>query len=490
MINIRTRIHDNFSVEFKESFVVDAQQRKNDFAVNTWIFVPNSLDIHPDSYSKEQFYRDVKSNVRLKTPVYLLRDIAGGDAVPLTYLRDAMSVMAKAPDKVNIAEYEYQIKMFCAIAKSSIRDEVQHILEKSEMEDILDSCDNYIGYINGLVQSYRALEHIIDVPTANPALRAHFSFGDEFLSYMSVYYSFKLIKLLEDKPEAERQSAALKEFLRETGDYRSRKGFPAVSANNKKNNDQLIYRYGVLRKYVASDLFVELTKKKDGVAVEQIYYSIAAGMAMVIATVVTIIFQKSFASFPILLFLALIASYMLKDRVKDLMRYYFAHKLGKKYFDNKAVINIKEQKVGYIKEGVDFISESKIPAEVLEMRNSSTLIPAAIHILDEKIILYRKLVTIDSQLLAQNSVYPLTGINDIFRLHFKSFCHKMDNPEQWLDLLEQDGRISRVKANKFYYINIITQVKDASESRYHHFRVKMTRDGIKDIENLSREERL
>ena len=249
------------------------------------------------------------------------------------------------------------------------------------MEDILDSCDNYIGYINGLVQGYRALEQIIDVPTASPALRAHFYFGDEFLSYMSVYYSFKLIKLLEGKPEAERQSAALKEFLRETGDYRSRKGFPAVSANNKKNNDQLIYRYGVLRKYVASDLFIELTKKKDGVAVEQIYYSIAAGMAMVIATVVTIIFQKSFASFPILLFLALIASYMLKDRVKDLMRYYFAHKLGKKYFDNKAVINIKEQKVGYIKEGVDFISESKIPAEVLEMRNSSTLIPAAIHIL-------------------------------------------------------------------------------------------------------------
>jgi hypothetical protein len=55
MINIRTRIHDNISVEFKESFVVDAGQRKNDFAVNTWIFVPNSLDINPESYSKGSF---------------------------------------------------------------------------------------------------------------------------------------------------------------------------------------------------------------------------------------------------------------------------------------------------------------------------------------------------------------------------------------------------------------------------------------------------
>lgn len=490
MINIRTRIHDNYSVEFKESFVVDAGYRKNDFAVNTWIFVPNSLDIHPDSYSKEQFYRDVKSNVRLKTPVYLLRDIAGGDAVPLGYLRDAMSVMAKAPDTANIAEYEYQIKMFCAISKSSIRDEVQHILEKREMEDILKSCDNYMGYINGLVQGYRSLEQIIDVPTAGPELRAHFSFGDEFLSYMSVYYSFKLIKLLEGNPAAERQSAALKDFVRDTGHYRSRKGFPAVSADNRKNNDRLIYRYGVLRKYVASDLFIELEKKKDGVAVEQLYYSIAAGVAMIFATIVTVIFQKSFGSFPILLFLALIVSYMLKDRVKELARYYFAHKLGKKYFDNKAVINIKDQKVGHIKEGVDFVSASRIPAEVLEMRSRSNLMPASTHILDEKIILYRKLVTIDSHLLAQNSVYPLTGINDIFRLHFTSFFHKMDNAEQWLDLLEKDGTISKVRANKLYFINIITQVKDASESRYHHFRVKLTRDGIKGIEDLSREETL
>lgn len=490
MINIRTRIHDNYSVEFKESFVVDAGYRKNDFAVNTWIFVPNSLDIHPDSYSKEQFYRDVKSNVRLKTPVYLLRDIAGGDAVPLGYLRDAMSVMAKAPDTANIAEYEYQIKMFCAISKSSIRDEVQHILEKREMEDILKSCDNYMGYINGLVQGYRSLEQIIDVPTAGPELRAHFSFGDEFLSYMSVYYSFKLIKLLEGDPAAERQSAALKDFVRDTGYYRSRKGFPAVSADNRKNNDRLIYRYGVLRKYVASDLFIELEKKKDGVAVEQLYYSIAAGVAMIFATIVTVIFQKSFGSFPILLFLALIVSYMLKDRVKELARYYFAHKLGKKYFDNKAVINIKDQKVGHIKEGVDFVSASRIPAEVLEMRSRSNLMSASTHILDEKIILYRKLVTIDSHLLAQNSVYPLTGINDIFRLHFTSFFHKMDNAEQWLDLLEKDGSISKVRANKLYFINIITQVKDASESRYHHFRVKLTRDGIKGIEDLSREETL
>ncbi len=46
MIDIKAKIHDKFSVEFKVGFVADGE-RGNDFAINTWIFLPNSLDINP-----------------------------------------------------------------------------------------------------------------------------------------------------------------------------------------------------------------------------------------------------------------------------------------------------------------------------------------------------------------------------------------------------------------------------------------------------------
>ena len=318
-------------------------------------FCTNSLDIHPILTAKRSLSRCKEQ--RFKTPVYLLRDIAGGDAVPLGYLRDAMSVMAKAPDTANIAEYEYQIKMFCAISKSSIRDEVQHILEKREMEDILKSCDNYMGYINGLVQGYRSLEQIIDVPTAGPELRAHFSFGDEFLSYMSVYYSFKLIKLLEGDPAAERQSAALKDFVRDTGYYRSRKGFPAVSADNRKNNDRLIYRYGVLRKYVASDLFIELEKKKDGVAVSSCIIPLLRSGNDICYNCYRH-FSEKFRIVSHSPFLALIVSYMLK--IGQSLRVTILPINCKNILTIRRSL-IKDQKVGHIKEGVDFVSASRIP---------------------------------------------------------------------------------------------------------------------------------
>jgi len=155
MIEIKTKVHDNFSIEFKESFVVRQKEKDNNFAVNTWLFVPNSLDINPQTYGKDQFYRDVKSNVRLITPVFILRDIVEGKAVPLNYLQDAMIAMASSPTKSNISEYEYQIKMFCAIVKSSLRDEVFHILSICKNDDVIFLSEEYLKNARQIVNHIR-----------------------------------------------------------------------------------------------------------------------------------------------------------------------------------------------------------------------------------------------------------------------------------------------------------------------------------------------
>ena len=76
MIDLATKIHDKFTLEFKVGFNTETQkpQKFCDFVMNTWIFVPNSLDINASKYSKDDFYRDLKSGVRLITPSYGLQD--------------------------------------------------------------------------------------------------------------------------------------------------------------------------------------------------------------------------------------------------------------------------------------------------------------------------------------------------------------------------------------------------------------------------------
>ena len=73
MIDLTTKIHDKFTLEFKVGFNTDVAAKPmkySDFVLNTWIFVPNSLDINAAKYSKENFYRDLKSDQRLITPDY------------------------------------------------------------------------------------------------------------------------------------------------------------------------------------------------------------------------------------------------------------------------------------------------------------------------------------------------------------------------------------------------------------------------------------
>ncbi|MDD4086453.1 MAG: hypothetical protein PHP48_04350, partial [Bacteroidales bacterium] len=60
MIDDQVKIHNKFSVELKLGFTTRRKQKRNDFVVNTWIFIPNSLDINPYTYEKKDFYKDLK----------------------------------------------------------------------------------------------------------------------------------------------------------------------------------------------------------------------------------------------------------------------------------------------------------------------------------------------------------------------------------------------------------------------------------------------
>ena len=233
-----------------------------------------------------------------------------------------------------------------------------------------------------------------------------------------------------------------------------------------------------------SDLYIRLQKKKDGVAIEQLYYSIAAGVAMIFATAVAWHTQVRFGNITWPLFVVLVVSYMLKDRIKDLLRYYFAHKLGNKYYDKKATITIGKNRVGEIKEGFDFISDTKTPAEVLKMREQASSVEDESRIFEEKVLLYRKHVTIDDVALAANDDYPMRGINEIMRLHLNRFTHKMDNPEVPIDSIDDKGNILQLKVQKLYYVNIVFQLQHDTETEYHHFRISMTRNGVIDIEKV------
>ena len=175
---------------------------------------------------------------------------------------------------------------------------------------------------------------------------------------------------------------------------------------------------------------------------------------------------------------------MLKDRIKELARYYFVHRLAKKYFDNKTTISIKDKPIGWIKEGVDFITEDRVPEEVMAMRDRSDLLEANNRQMAEKIILYRTLVRIDGQVLDENIQYDVSGVHDILRFNVSSFILKMENPEVPLAVPKEEGGYEIINGERIYYINYLLQLKSSENVDYKRFRLILSRNGIEGIEKM------
>jgi len=484
MIEENIKIHNNFTVELKLGFVAEKAKINNEFAVNTWLFLPESLDINPNTYDKKDFYRDIKSTIRLITPAYRLVEIHASQQSPLEKLLGVVAQMNAEPTVITVQEYEHHIKMFLSILKSSLRDESLHLIGTFSRENTSKLIDEFTTNLMLITRKYRELKQLFDSKKIGGEVLNYYAFGDEYMSNIIEQHCFKIIMHLMDNQLSQGDSEKLKSLISYEIQYKIANGFQIIEKTGLDRNRAIVHRLTFLKKYAENVLLVAAHKKKDGILKEQVYYSLAAGLAMVFATAVAFSFQLKYGNLTMPFFVALVVSYILKDRIKEFSRQYFAHKLGKKYFDHKTKISLNNQTIGWSKEAMDFVDESKIPEEVIKIRNRSAILEADNRNNNEKIILFRKLFIINRNSLEKCSDYPILGLNDILRLNVHQFTLKMDNPEIPLFVEDKTNGFDIVMAEKIYYLNILMQLKNEGNIAYRRFRTVFNRNGIKEIETL------
>ena len=504
MIRIRTRVHDKFSLEFKLWLQTSAQAngkglKDNKFLVESWMFIPSSLDINALSYSRETFYSDIKTYYRTFTPVYKLGDLAlAGEYSPLEFLQTAVFNVANLPDKINIQEYDYHIKMFCAIFKSALREEYNTLklsYEKkkkqvkqeelkltvdSTLELIKDVCDeeinaeidSFIAKTYSVINNYDKLSGRIK-GKVDDKLYALFNYGNEFIINLSEFYFFKLYHNFKG---SEKKIKTLKEIEA----FKLKRGYGVLKKQDDVANSRLLYKWSVLKKLVESDLFLGVDKRKNGVVTEQVYYSLAAGLSMIFATIVSFSFQQKYGNFTVPFFIALVISYMLKDRIKDLMRYAFANNRRINYFDHKTTLTVKETLIGVSREGVDFVPLQKVPKEIRDLRDTGAIVELDTSLRQENIIFYRTQTNLMVEPLDNISEYDILGVNQIIVLNLISLIKKMDDPAFPFSALE-GNQIFDIKVDKVYYINLVLRLSSFGESYLKHYRVALSRAGVSDF---------
>ena len=483
MIDLTTKIHDKFTLEFKVGFNIDKSLKPmkfNDFVMNTWIFVPNSLDINAAKYSKDDFYRDLKSDVRLITPDYPLHELANDEELlPNRSLTNDFHDLAIAPD--DTLDLVHSLKMYCSIAKSAFRNAYQQALQ-CEAQQRITTCLTFLDDVTKVVNRFRNLYNELKNSNIKGRIVQDFAYADEFLSNILAEYSYRLrdhirISFSKDYKMIEER---FKEVLLGERAYKVSQGYLTVNPDDPDGNSEFVFRASLLKKFAESDLYLSSNKRKNTFLVEQILYSLAAGAAMVVATLSSFFFQQRYGNFTLPFLIALVVSYMFKDRLKEWLRLIFAKRVSGTVFDTRTDFHIKGRHIGWSKDSMDFIDGDKVLPEVMQLRNRMPLFDE-VSGKDEKIILYRKKVQLWRKQLAKASPFPLKGINDIIRYNITEYVRKMDNPSIPLSGSWEEDGYKPIVGEKIYRLTFVFQCVFEGKTEYKRVLVMCNKNGILEV---------
>ncbi|MBI4215530.1 MAG: hypothetical protein HY602_02295, partial [Parcubacteria group bacterium] len=106
----KVRQHDKYQMEFKLDYSPLPSLEYNRYSIELYFFVPKSLLIDRDTYKREEFYDDMASLIRYKTPHISIKELGNFESKtsPLARIKKLLSCYEKSSD----LEIVKELKLF------------------------------------------------------------------------------------------------------------------------------------------------------------------------------------------------------------------------------------------------------------------------------------------------------------------------------------------------------------------------------------------
>ncbi len=321
--------HDRFQLEFKYDYEIVPNCRTR-YKIVTYIFVPQSLSINRFTYPQSDFYRDLKNYVRLKTPDFTLAELASAPGSPLVRIERILATENwKTLPNVD-GRLITNFKFLRATLKNAL--DLCFAETKAEVERRHDHATLAATFSRNLTQASAELDDILSrfrsfsavIRTSNVDARVQRSFAltDESISLVVEEALIQVIDLIDRHRLRGNLTDLTAELLKRVDEesYHRHACHYASVLSPDTDAGEFLFRMSVLKKFTSSVLYLSTTVQREGTTLEQILFSLAAGVSMIFATVVAFYFQQRYGNFTFPFFLALVVGYMFKDRLKESMR--------------------------------------------------------------------------------------------------------------------------------------------------------------------------
>jgi hypothetical protein len=416
----------------------------------------------------------------------------------LTRIDQKIDRYFQAPSKANADSLEYEFKLFGCVLKSTLRNHIQFLRRQIEEhgrqnpQRLETECggplQEYLSATRTAVDRFRSFRDRLKSPSLPRDLYSAYVFVDEYVSLLVEGRTHQLLQSLHAVPSSvlEKCVRELKALVVDEVRYRQSMDYPSI-VDPGGDNEVFLFRLSVLKKFVSSVLHFRVRTVEEGAGIRHIVLAAGAGIAMLFATAIAFYYQRAYGTLSMSFFIALVISYMFKDRIKAMSQGYLERLLRARLFDQTTNIYdpFNSERIGLCRESVRFVKESDIDPIVMRLRNRDHITEIENDYRSEQVIHYIKEITLYSDHLGKAQSRK-TAVTDIVRFSIGNFLARMDEPATDLYMLE-DGKSKVTQGSRVYHVNVVIRFVVDKEIRYERIRLVLTRQGIKRIEPVSRE---
>ena len=476
------------------------------YELESYFFVPRSLNIGPNTYSKEDFYNNNQRYIRFKTPKICLSKLCdpGLHTSPLNRVKETISTILSGSKDQALVDLAYdEFKLLGCVIRAEIRDHVMIFMaeletyipqtEHGKRLFVVDGLEDFLHDLKYLGDEISALKSEVMEPAVPVKLREAFNFFDEYLSLIIEEYLTSLLVVLRRNKAALAGFASVEKELTimavAHARYRAAMNYPSVLKEGE-SNEVIIYRRGVLKKFMSSVLYLK-PELEESNTITQVFFGLAAGLAMLFAVLATIYAQNRYTMNSVPFVLIIVISYIFKDRIKDWLKLLFSRNLTRWLSDREIKIldPCNSKKIGLLKEAFTFIPTAAVPPDISRIRKIDNITSIDEDGKPERVFKYKKEIALYPEKIL-GSHDRRKDLKDIMRFNIKDFITQADDSCVEYPFADPaTGQIRTSVCSRVYHINMVIKYSyaDAKGVKMIHFdriRIVLNKEGLVRLEEV------
>jgi hypothetical protein len=470
------------------------------YDVETYIFVPRSLCLTKQSYPRERFYSDTAAFIRMTAPVLPLSALSKKTTVKpwASDIQEQINHFADgAPGDIDAAVQN--LKLLGCVFKRAVRDarlrvraDISTMLENPEQDLSSKLLNDFEEDVRTALRRLRKVGEKSGKEGVPEKLRVCWRAVDEYTALIAEEAITDLVSLVEpllNSPRLTKAADSLRDLAIEQYVHRRKQGY-ASYADEGARNEYLPHRWRVLKRYISSALYLDVSRELSGRIVTQVIAMAAAGVAMLFATLALLFIQANWAaSLSSAFVFAMVVSYIIKDQIKDIGKRIIGKKMAQFMPDHVVTIHgNNEEKLGTCTENFRVQNVHDVPSDVQTLRYADLDSHEAVEGRPETVLQHEKNISLSSAAL-RGQFAGATGLTDIMRLNMSPMLTRMDDPtESYRYIHPRNRTLMETECARVYHVNVVLRLSaDDESSSLHRLRVVLNKKGIQRVEVVSQD---